>query len=280
MKMTNACLPCIARGSLDAAKLATADAELQKQIVQTVLKKLAVHEMETPPPLMARFIQQTVESFTGVDDPYKAIKKKYNDFALNLYPELKRKSLGAPFERFVRLAIAGNIIDFGTHSTVGVRTVLETIEQALEMEIQGDVQRFEQACKKAEKILWIADNAGEIVFDRLMLDNMDRGNIVYAVRGGFTQNDATMEDAEYTGITDMVEVIDTGAAIPGVLPEYCSDQFNEVYGKADLIISKGQGNFETLDLTDPRIFFLFKAKCPVVAEHAGCELGDIVIRNG
>lgn len=279
MKMRNRCLPCIARGSLDIAKLATDDADLQKQVIQTVLKKLSTHDMKMPPPLMARFLQETVSAITGVDDPYKSIKKKYNDFSLNLFPELKKKVDNAPFETAVRLAIAGNIIDFGTHTTVGVDTVLQTIDQALETEINGDVKSFEQACKKAKRILWIADNAGEIVFDKLLLGKLDTKKIIYAVRGDFTQNDATMEDAVYTGITKMVTVIDTGAAIPGVLLEYCSKEFNDAYENADLILSKGQGNLETLDVHDPRIFFLFKAKCPVVAEYAGCQLGDIVIKT-
>jgi len=279
MRMYNDCLPCISRGGLDAARLATSDEQLQLKIVRKVLKELCTLDLVSPPPLMAKFIQKTVKQVTGVSDPYYKIKKKYNDLALELYPELERKVKSSCFDTAVRLSIAGNIIDFGAHNTVGEKKVLDTIHESLTMDITGSVKLFQEACKKAAKILWIADNAGEIVFDKLLLGEMDRDKVIYAVRGGPTQNDATLEDAEYTGITKIVKVIDTGAAIPGVLLEYCSDDFRLWYEQADMIISKGQGNFETLDHQDTRIFFLFKAKCPVVAEYAGCKLNDIVIKT-
>lgn len=279
MRMHNDCLPCIARGSLDAAKLATDDEALQLEIVRTVLKKLSMFDVKSPPPLMARVIAQTVKKITHVDDPYDQIKKRYNDFALELFPELEKKVNVSSFETGVRLCIAGNIIDFGTHNTVGKQKVLDTIQAAMTLDITGHVALLQRAIETATKILWIADNAGEIVFDKLLLGKMDRDKVTYAVRGGPTQNDATLEDAIYTGLTKIVTVIDTGAAIPGVLLEYCSDEFKIAYKEADLIISKGQGNFETLDHTDDRIFFLFKAKCPVVARHAECNLNDMVIKT-
>ncbi len=275
--MTNDCLACMVRGTLDAAKLATNDTLLQQKIVKKILKALIDVDMSEPPPLMAMKIQQAVKDVTGVNDPYANIKKSYNDFALKIYPNLKKKAGATCFETAVRLCIAGNIIDFGTHTTIGEKKVLDTIEDALKVEINGQVDVLEKACKKASRILWIADNTGEIVFDKLLLEKLDPKRIVYAVRGGPTQNDATLEDAHYTGITNMVKVIDTGAAIPGVVLSYCSIQFRQHYEKADLIIAKGQGNFETMDHQDNRIFFLFKAKCPMVAEHAGCDLHDIVI---
>ncbi|MCM2284453.1 MAG: ARMT1-like domain-containing protein [Desulfobacula sp.] len=279
MKMQNDCLPCIARGSLDAARLATDDEALQREVVKAVLKELISCDMNYPPPLMALYIGRTVREITGVADPYARLKKKYNDFALSLFPALEKKAMASSFDTALRFCIAGNIIDFGTHARVGRQKVLDTIDQALAMDINGDGIAFEKACKKADKILWIADNAGEIVFDRLLLQKLDCRKIIYAVRGGPAQNDATLEDAEYAGLTGMVEVTDTGAAIPGVILDHCSEDFKGIYTGADLIISKGQGNFETLDLSDSRIFFLFKAKCRVVADHAGCSLDDMVIKN-
>ncbi|MFH2091914.1 MAG: ARMT1-like domain-containing protein [Pseudomonadota bacterium] len=279
MLLKNECLACCVRGSLDAARLATDDEKLQQQVVRAVLKELSVMDLKIPPPLMALFIHQTVEQITGVKDPYKRLKDKYNDLALELYPGLLEKVKLSNFQTAVRLTIAGNIIDFGSHNSVGTQKVLTTIEHALKVPVNGDVNRFQRACEQAQKILWLADNTGEIVFDKLLLSRLDTQKIIYAVRGGPTQNDATMEDAVYTGITKMVKVIDTGAAIPGVILDYCSDEFIKAYDEADLIISKGQGNFETLDLNDDRIFFLFKAKCPVVADHAGVNLHDIVILN-
>lgn len=281
MKMYNDCFPCIARGALEAARLATTDEAVQLDILQTVLEKLAKMDPASPPPLMAGFIHQTIETWTGVTDPYAALKKKYNSLAMDLYPwlqTLKDDPGRDRFETSVRLAIAGNIIDFGTAAAVGENTLMDTISHALELPVNGSVDRLKQAVEKADHILWLADNAGEIVFDKLMLEEMDMAKVVYAVRGGPVQNDATLEDAQAVGLTDMVRVISSGAAIPGTLLPWCGSELTAAFKQADLIISKGQGNFETLAHDDPRIFFLFKAKCPVVARHGKCDLGDVVIR--
>ncbi|MCP4022990.1 MAG: DUF89 family protein [Desulfobacteraceae bacterium] len=281
MKMYNDCLPCIARGALDAAKLATKDELCQTTIVKKVLKELLVFDLNSPPPLMARFIQRTVKDVTGVLDPYKELKKVYNDFALKLYPELKsgKANSNDRFETAVRLSIAGNIIDFGTHNTVGKQKVLQTIDQSLAQRVHGDIRSFEQAVTKANKILWLGDNSGEIVFDKLLMEEIGHHKITYAVRGGYALNDATLEDLDYTGISKIVNVISNGADIPGTILEECSREFKELYTEADLILSKGQGNFETLTHGDERIYFLFKAKCSVVARYSGCENDDMVVKN-
>jgi uncharacterized protein with ATP-grasp and redox domains len=273
------CLACIARGALDSARLATDDEKLHFEIMQQVFTILGNCRLDVPPPLMALVIQKAVARVTGCTDPYRKIKKQYNDLCLDLYPDLVRKAAGSGFEIAVRLCIAGNIIDFGIHGSVGKQKVLDTIDESLSMQITGNVSLLEKACKESRNILWIADNAGEIVFDRLVLEKLDPDRVTYAVRGGPTQNDATVEDAHYTGIADFVRVIDTGAAIPGIVLDHCSAEFRTCYEKADLIVSKGQGNFETLDMNDDRIFFVFKAKCPVVAACAGCSLNDMVIKN-
>ena len=279
MKMDNACFPCLARGAYDIACLATSDRELQLKILQKVLSGLACLDPDRPPPLAAVMIRKTAGELTGVWDPYKSLKEKYNALALDLYPWLSSLKRGTEEDRFdtgVRLAIAGNIIDFGSASAVGRDKLMATITHALESRVHGSVDGFRKAVENADRILWLGDNAGEIVFDKLLLEEMDCSKITYAVRGGAIQNDATMDDAVVAGLTEVVRVIDSGAVIPGTLPEYCSKDFVAAFNRADLIISKGQGNFETLD-RDSRTFFLFKAKCAVVASQAGCNLGDVVI---
>ncbi|MCG8620014.1 MAG: ARMT1-like domain-containing protein [Desulfobacterales bacterium] len=282
--MNTDCYPCIARGALDAARLATPDETLQLAVLKKILGKLSVLDPDWPPPLMARFIQETVGEMTGVRDPYARLKEKYNTMALAMMPELTAMKAGQDalkrFETGVRLAIAGNIIDFGTASTVGRKKLIATITHAMETRVTGSVDGFRTAVEGASHILWLGDNAGEIVFDRLLLEEMDCGKVIYAVRGGPIQNDATIEDARTSGLTEMVRVMDTGALIPGTLLPYCTDAFVREFERADLIISKGQGNFETLDHDDPRVYFLFKAKCGVVARQAGCDLGDVVIKQG
>lgn len=280
MKMYNECFPCLAKGALNAARLATPDQGVQLDILQTVLKKLADLDPASPPPLMARFIHDTIEAWTGVTDPYAALKERYNTLALTLYPWLESlKVQGGPdrFDTGVRLAVAGNIIDFGAAEQVGEDKLMETISRALALPVNGSVAQLRRAVDAAEKILWLGDNAGEIVFDKLLLEEMDSSKVTYAVRGGPVQNDATLADARAVGLTDLVPVISSGAAIPGTLVSHCSAEFTEIYKAADLIIAKGQGNFETLPHDDGRIFFLFKAKCPVVARHGNCRLGEVVV---
>lgn len=190
MKMYNDCFPCMARGALDAARLATPDESVQLDILQTVFEKLARLDPASPPPLMARMVHQTIEAWTGVADPYRAVKKKYNRLAMDLYPwlqSLKSDRAGKRFDTAVRLAVAGNIIDFGAASRVGERLLMETISQALDMPVNGDVASFKQAVDAAETILWLADNAGEIVFDKLLLEEMDCSKVVYVVRGDLSK---------------------------------------------------------------------------------------------
>jgi uncharacterized protein with ATP-grasp and redox domains len=208
------------------------------------------------------------------------VKDQYNQFALQLYPEL-RERVGVssdPFEAAVRLAIAGNIIDFGVNSTVEQDTVHEAILRSLTEPLDtAAVQRLRRAVEQAREILYLGDNTGEIVLDRLLIEQMPREKVTYAVRGGPILNDALMEDAQFAGLTDLVEVIDNGADAPGTILEACSETFRRRFAQADLIIAKGQGNFESLSDTDPRIFFLLRPKCVVLARHVGCELGRLLV---
>ena len=132
---------------------------------------------------------------------------------------------------------------------------------------------------RASRILYLADNTGEIVFDRLLLEQMPRDRITFAVKGGPVLNDATREDAEFTGITDLVRVIDNGTDIPGTVLSACSAEFREEFARADLVISKGQGNYETLDEEDKHIFFLLKVKCRVVSDDLHCDVGSAVVHR-
>ncbi|MCG8687787.1 MAG: ARMT1-like domain-containing protein [Desulfobacterales bacterium] len=283
MKMDTTCYPCLVRNALDVARLATNDENAQRIILQKAMAFMAKVDPLDPPPLVASQIQSIVTQVTGVIDPYARLKEKYNNIALSLYPDLvrlkKKADPGRRFELGVRMAIAGNIIDFGISSKVGKDKLLSTIDHALNTLVRGSVRAFKNAVDKADHILWLGDNAGEIVFDKLLLEEMDMSKVTFAVRGGPVQNDAVMEDAKVAGLTDMVHVIDSGSVVPGTLIDRCSASFQDIYNRADMIIAKGQGNFETLNHEDSRIFFLFKAKCPVVVRHADCELGDVVIWN-
>lgn len=279
MKIYNDCFPCILRGSLDAARLSTNDETIHRQIMKKTMERLSSAELHDPPPLIAQHTQREIKKITGNKDPYKEMKIKYNQFAKKILPQLESlvKDSKNPFATAVKISIAGNIIDFGAMSDKGEDLFFNDIQNTIQGEIKGDIAAFHKRVVKAEKILWLGDNTGEIVLDTLLLEQMNNRKVTYAVRGEAILNDATMEDAVDAGLTDMVKVIDNGADIPGTVLSCCSELFQDEFAKADLIISKGQGNFETLDHDDKRIVFLFKVKCKVVADNSGFKEGDSVI---
>ena len=156
--------------------------------------------------------------------------------------------------------------------------VQKTITQSLTQELDREMlDQLRLAAAAANRILYIGDNAGEAVFDRLLLGQLPKGKALYAVRGGPIMNDCTRQDAATAGIEALVPVIDTGADIAGIILERCSAQFRAAYARADLIIAKGQGNYETLSDARENIFFLFKVKCATVAASCGKSRGDIAL---
>ncbi|MFZ5563999.1 MAG: damage-control phosphatase ARMT1 family protein, partial [Thermodesulfobacteriota bacterium] len=217
---------------------------------------------------------------TGRDDPYREIKDFYNRFALDMYTDLKQRvrQSGAPFETAVRLAIAGNIIDFGVSTDLDVSTVRNTIEDSLSGPVFGDLESLAAAAVKAKSIVYLGDNAGEILFDRILIEEIGPDKVIFVTRGGPVINDVTVQDAEAVGLTNCARVMDNGTDVPGTVLSECSEAFIREFERADLVISKGQGNYETLSDTGTggKLFFLFKVKCPVVAQDIGCEMGRAV----
>jgi len=185
-----------------------------------------------------------------------------------------------PLETAIRLAIAGNIIDLGVKTSMAESDIERIINDSLTADFDGQqIEEFRNSVRGAEKILYLADNAGEIVFDCLLIELLPYEKITVVVKGEPVINDATMEDAEFAGLTEMTEVIDNGSDGPGTILETCSQAFRNRFEYADLIIAKGQGNYETLSETDKNIFFILKAKCPVIARDLGCEVGEMILRR-
>ncbi|MFP4039151.1 MAG: damage-control phosphatase ARMT1 family protein [Desulfosudaceae bacterium] len=283
MKTYLECIPCFAQQALGAVKLATDDTRVQEKVLRDMLKTISRIDMEQSPPLMGRQIHRHIREMLGQEDPYKKIKDQYNRLALDLFPMLaERVNLADnPLETAVRLAIAGNIIDFGANLDIDPELVNETIELSLTDPLMGDLTEFARAVEDADNILYLADNAGEIVFDRLLLERLPRERLTVAVRGAPVINDATRHDAMMAGITDLVPVIDNGTDIPGTCLQECSAVFIAAFEQADLIIAKGQGNYETLSEQHHQgdIFFLFKIKCAVAARDMGAAVGRFVARK-
>ena len=281
MKTTYDCIPCFIRQALDAVRLATSDEKIHEQVLRGVLAAASKMDLDQSPPVMGQYIHKTIRELSGHDDPYKKIKDRFNNFSLKLYPDLKQRiqSSSNPMDTAVRIAIAGNIIDFGVNAKIDRSMVFDTIEQALSAQVFGNIEVLCDSIDSAENILYLGDNCGEIVFDRLLIEQLPVDNVTFVVRGGPIINDATIADARATGMTELVNVIDNGSDIPGTVLEKCSKEFRECFAHSDLIIAKGQGNYETLSGSKKNIFFLLKAKCPVISGHMGCELGSFIVKR-
>ena len=190
-----------------------------------------------------------------------------------------------PLHFAVKLAIAGNSIDYAMRGDWNQDLILQTIETALLQPINGNVAAFVEEVKKAKQILYLLDNSGEIVCDQLLMEEIQRTGfgtpLVAVVHGGAILNDATLHDARQIGLDHTVPVIDNGNDAPGTVLEQCSAEFMNVLAQSDMIISKGLANYETLIETDPlpqTVCYLFRAKCPFIARYAGVTLGDLVVR--
>jgi hypothetical protein len=282
------CIPCFYRQALDTARIAGADEIKQKQIVDKISQLIPDFSLEASPPEMGRTIYTLVRKITGVKDPFKEIKENSNKLTLSFYPKLKQK-IESSEDRLLttlKLSIAGNIIDYGVKNSINVE---EEINKIFNEGFKSDndnnktvfrYQEFKEILSKVKHIIYLADNAGEVVFDRLLIEELTEKlgkKVIYVVRDKPIINDALMEDALFCGINKVAKVISSGSDAPGTLLKYCSPEFIRIYQKAELIISKGQGNYEALSEEDKLIFFLFKAKCPVIAEDVGCNIRDMVL---
>lgn len=217
---------------------------------------------------------------SAVKDPYFAEKVKSNSITMQLYDELQMQVVKSsdPFDMALRLSIAGNIMDYGPGVEFDIH---KTIRQVLESDFAiNHSAELKKRIREAKRILYIGDNAGEIVFDKLFMETIRHDRITYAVRGSAVLNDVTVADADQVEIGSVATVISNGYDASSTVLDACSPEFLKVYHDADVIISKGQGNLEGLiSQNDPRIFFLLMVKCDVVAELLEVSKGSFVVYN-
>ncbi len=273
------CYPCFLRQALDAARLAGADEQQQQAVLSRVLELLQQIDPTGTPPEIGDRVHRIVRQEVGDRDPYRAVKEASTRQALALYPRLKELVAGArdPLDVAVRLSIAGNIIDLGPARTYDLWGAIERVlSQPFAVD---DRAALREALSGAEWVLYLADNAGETVFDRVLIETLGVP-VVYAVKDGPVLNDATVEDALAAGLDQVAEVVSTGSDGPGVVLSRCTASFRRLYDEAEVVIAKGQANYETLSEEGPRLFFLLQTKCPVIARDVGVPLGSIVLKQG
>lgn len=251
--------------------------------MRDVLRWAEEMDLNQSPPAMAQRIHRRLRQITGVDDPYCEAKERWNCIAMELLPALRAKiqSTSDPLLMAARLAIAGNVIDMGINGNLTEADARREVEQALSAPFFGEQDKFHQAISNAQSILYLADNAGEIAFDRLLIEQIPPERITLVVRGAPVLNDATLIDAQAVGLDKITTVIDNGSDAPGTILNDCSPEFRLRFAAADLIIAKGQGNFETLCHESDNIFFLFKVKCPLIAGHTHQPVGtQMLVQSG
>jgi hypothetical protein len=281
MKSALDCIPCFVAQALNVARLTTDDPQVHERILREALRRASEADLAQSPALFGRGIHRLVRELTGQEDPYLAIKQESNRLALAMLPAWRERLRAAENPRLaaVKLAVAANVIDFGIKGDLTAEQIPVALESSFAAPLMGDVDGFFAAAERATDILFLADNAGELVFDRLLLELLPRQKITVAVKGGPAINDALRADATAAGLDGLVAVMDTGTDGAGIVIQACSREFQRRFARADLIIAKGQANFESLDGCGQNIFFLFKVKCPVVARHIGPAVGSLILHR-
>ena len=272
------CLPCFLKQATMIAHRTGASKATEERMVRTTLQLLSEVDYQIPPPRIAQQLYPLLCGVVGVSDPYGDIKREYDELAMAFADQLVPQVLSSPrpLRALIKIALAGNVIDFGVGDTFDLEA---TIEHMLRTEPDVDeIDRFEQRLADAQRVLYLADNAGELAFDRLVIEHgIGASRVTLAVRGGPIINDVTRENAIRVGLSELVPVIDPGIAVPGIALEQSNEAFVRAFEQADLIVSKGQGNFETLEgLRDPRVFYVFMIKCQTVARLTGHPLKSSV----
>ena len=286
------CIPCFFQQVLQAGEMVGIPQEDIKKIMDSIGDELKHFPLEASPPQMAKKIQRLFTEKTGDSDPYKNVKDASNAAALTVYPELVAivRNSKNRLRTAVELACAGNIIDYGTISgDLDVKTEIMSIINQAESTIaheNADIFAFEafaEALRNARKLVYVGDNTGEIVFDRVLLETIahmyPQLEIFFATRGTPILNDCLVEDAYTCGLQHSATIISSGVASPGLILSDASEEFRTIFAQADLIISKGQGNYECLSSVHAPIFFLLIAKCSVIARDLNCKLRDLVLKK-
>lgn len=261
--------------------MSTDDEMIHRRVLNSVALMIPELALDVTPPEIAQQVYRIVYEITGNKDPYRDARKRADDLAMSCYPRMKDmvEYSGDPLQTACKLAIAGNAIDLGAQAEYGnMNTIIEeSLSYALNLD---DYKRFKQSIKNKSLILYIGDNAGEIVFDRILIEQIKRINsnqIVYVVREKPIINDATISDAVRVGLDKVAKVISSGSDAPATILSQSSPELKDIYNSADVIIAKGQGNYESLCNRPENIFFFFKVKCPVIARDSGYDVGTLAL---
>lgn len=283
MKVYYECAPCFLRQAKEALDLATDNQSLKMETMEELVKVVADDfNREAASNVVGTKLHRIIKDRTKNEDPYLLEKRKGNEIALKFLPKIKeilKEKDG--LETYIKAAITGNIIDFGA---LGVgfdveKGIIKSMEKGIAL---NQVPDLEKELQSAKNVLYLADNSGEIVFDKLLIEKLEdyHVEVKVALKEKPILNDACIEDAVQIGLDEVAKLVSTGTDSIGILYADVSKEFKEIFEDADLVISKGLGNYEGLtemELGNKPVFCLFTVKCNAIAKNAGVHLGDNVV---
>ena len=283
MLMQNECAVCILNQILRAVNYMGLSEERSGLVFKEALKKTVETDYSgLTPPLFSGKIYDAITDMTGNTDPYKALRKEQNDLVLNNIVLFRDRIDNSEDPLFTALfySLLGNIIDYGGVEIFDTDQIFKEVNDVT-LGI-NDYEKLKEKLENARTILIISDNAGEAVFDMLLIEQIKMKypeiKVMYGVRSGPAINDIIKEDAEYIGIGEISEIIETGSTYAGTMIGLSDPGFVEIYKNSDIVISKGQGNFETLEMEKGKdIFFIFKVKCKIVADYSGLPFNSLIL---
>lgn len=278
MRVHPECFPCFRRQCRIALDLGGINGGEGARMAEEAMKEIQEADLAKSPAHATTRMHRALRRLMG-RDPFREVKTRYNGKALALCDSLREKvsRSGDPLLTASRLAIAGNVIDFGIYTSIDIEgTVGRALREPLAVDHAG---AFRRAVEGAGDVLYLLDNAGEAAFDRLLIEELGaRGKDVTAVaKASPVINDCTLEDARQVGLEGACRVVENGSDAVGTILETTSRDFRELFGRAGLVISKGQGNFETLLEEEREVFFLFQSKCAVVSGVLGLPQGSMLL---
>jgi damage-control phosphatase, subfamily I len=278
------CLPCLLNQALKAARAATDDEEVQRQVINTVAKMISEIPLDLKSAEIIQRAYRIIGEITGNNDPFHQSKVEANRTVLAIYPSLQKMAQYSPDRLFFacKMAIAGNSIDMGPNFEYdSVESIIEAAASHLPLAV-NNYNQFLSSLSNCQRILYLGDNSGEIVFDHLLIEEINRNrklDICFVVRDRPVINDVTMDDALAVGMDRIASVVSSGSDAPATILSQCSAELQQLYHSADIIVAKGQGNYESLEGEPGNIFFLMRAKCPLVAKSLGINVGDCVFKR-
>ena len=281
MKIHDKCLPCVVNQVIKVANITGVDKK--EELFREVFNYLSKMDFEITTPEIIGEIFDMIKKYANNPDPYKETRNYYNALFLKLLSEFDRKieKSGNSFKLAVQYAIVGNIIDFNPIHNTLLKDIFDIFEKMEQLELAvDDSSTLMEDIANAKILLYLGDNCGEICLDKILLKKIKELNpdiqIIFGVRGKPVVNDSIAEDAYAVGINEYADVIDNGDGSLGTVLNRTSQKFKEIYKKSDVVIAKGQANYECLSEENKNIYFLLMTKCDVIANDIDVEENKMI----